>query len=700
MRKSLKKALCLVIAFSITAQAETGLFSGHSSQSDNSVVSAALISQGYNGIKLISTGIYGTKLSVEGSTGNYWLYYRLLSTTDKTASIIGCVATGEVSEIVIPETVYGDYKVTEIYQDAFNGQTDIKKVSGMKWVTKIGERAFKDCTSLESIKQDNYLERAFGQKISEIGSQAFYNCSSLNSSFVSNLNYIKKIGSEAFYNTGTLGSVANITCIEQLGEQAFRYSRVTSAMIGLSAGKVPKRCFSDCSDLAQVEFTYYNSKTLTAIDDYAFASCAVKEIKIPDSVTTIGDRAFRDCRQLECAVIPDSVTTIKSGAFKYCSHLSKTTYSSQFDWYPSVFNQEISIGKEAFYDTAMTSVIFKSKVNVGERAFADCPTMRGAVIENPNSYIASKGLGFTDTLQKIDGFTLSGSSKAQSYAAHYGFNYSDQTQPIDFSPFVWGTANKNEIHGVKPNGSDTYNYYLNSAHAALLDSVYNKELSSKRAADITSRPCIGVCTGLAALSVMQYMKSYNVFDNVPAIIKNGSPVTELRDVNGNNIDNSLRSLITYYWAAANTLNADKIYGISAYGNNVNNSIKKLYDYCRLINTGIFPPFVYNNSVNLENSSHTMVAYGAQYKSEAYTAENAKYWSHTVNGVTAQFDARILLYDDGFNNISDYNCLYINTQTGEFCREQRYYNVGGSSNISISVIPYDELLTLPSPEPEH
>ena len=43
---------------------------------------------------------------------------------------------------------------------------------------------------------------------------------------------------------------------------------------------------------------------------------------IPDSVTSIGDRAFRDCIGLTFVTIPDSVTCIGDEAFSYCSGLT------------------------------------------------------------------------------------------------------------------------------------------------------------------------------------------------------------------------------------------------------------------------------------------------------------------------------------------------------------------------------------------
>ena len=48
---------------------------------------------------------------------------------------------------------------------------------------------------------------------------------------------------------------------------------------------------------------------------------SVTDIGIPDSVTTIGDKAFYNCESLQSVVIPESVTTIGYQAFAGCISL-------------------------------------------------------------------------------------------------------------------------------------------------------------------------------------------------------------------------------------------------------------------------------------------------------------------------------------------------------------------------------------------
>ncbi|GEM_PF-6057727 len=68
---------------------------------------------------------------------------------------------------------------------------------------------------------------------------------------------------------------------------------------------------------------------VSAIDDYAFSGSRISGIKIPSTVTRIGDRAFYDCTGLEKVTIPGSVTEIGGGAFLGCRNLKEVTITGQ-----------------------------------------------------------------------------------------------------------------------------------------------------------------------------------------------------------------------------------------------------------------------------------------------------------------------------------------------------------------------------------
>lgn len=74
-------------------------------------------------------------------------------------------------------------------------------------------------------------------------------------------------------------------------------------------------------DSALTRFDLPHSDKFAVIGKSAFENSQLKEIRLFDSLTTIGEAAFRDCKQLTELVLPDSVTEIGSQAFKGCSGL-------------------------------------------------------------------------------------------------------------------------------------------------------------------------------------------------------------------------------------------------------------------------------------------------------------------------------------------------------------------------------------------
>ena len=107
---------------------------------------------------------------------------------DGTAEIVSY--TSNAKSVKLPSKLEGK-KVTKIGNGAFKDNTTIVKVKLPTTIKEIGDDAFASCTDLTTINIPG--------KVTKIGSRAFYNCSSLSNMTVPSS--VKEIGASAFKNT-------------------------------------------------------------------------------------------------------------------------------------------------------------------------------------------------------------------------------------------------------------------------------------------------------------------------------------------------------------------------------------------------------------------------------------------------------------------------------------------------------------------
>ena len=274
---------------------------------------------------------------------NIELLYELIS------NITGYKVTGitnkGVKKKVIPSAFNG-LPVVEIGVRAFEGCESLTSIVIPKSVTNIGECAFMYCKSLTSIE--------LPESVTSIGNCTFYGCESLTSIVIPDT--ITSISVGAFEDCTSLSSIVVQKSVTSIGNCAFYgCESLTSIELPESVTSIGDLAFSSCNSLEKVYYKgtieewcnikFYNfvsnpmchAKYIYMLDDNNEYK-ELEEIKIPNTVTKIGDYQFYKFENLKQVVIPESVTNIGDYAFYgcesltiYCETNSKPSGWS-FDW--------------------------------------------------------------------------------------------------------------------------------------------------------------------------------------------------------------------------------------------------------------------------------------------------------------------------------------------------------------------------------
>lgn len=146
--------------------------------------------------------------------------------------------------------------------------------------------------------------------------------------------------------------------VTEIGNNAFFYSSIQSAVVPETVTYMGYQVFSGCKQLTSV--TLPNSVTFLGHDMFAYCSNLVK-VNLPNQLTSIERCTFISCSSLPSITIPKTVKSIEENAFIYCSSLTSIV----------IPDSVVSIGEHAFAScSSLTSIVIpESVVSVGEYAF-------------------------------------------------------------------------------------------------------------------------------------------------------------------------------------------------------------------------------------------------------------------------------------------------------------------------------------------
>ena len=224
--------------------------------------------------------------------------------------------------------------------------------------------------------------------------------------------------------------------IEEGGFSAYLVSKFDGHLdIPDSVTKIGDYAFRGCFRLKSVNIP----NSVTSIGRSAFDQCSqLTSVNIPDSVTTIGDFAFWNCRNLTSLTIPDSVTEIGIKPFSFCYGLTTI----------SIPNSLSEISSEMFKGCrSLTSVeLPNSLTHIGISAFELCESLKSIVIPDSVTTIDYKAFAVCENLVDVtigNSVTTIGEESFGNCHSLSSITIPDSVEKIDKYAFVHCTELEN-----------------------------------------------------------------------------------------------------------------------------------------------------------------------------------------------------------------------------------------------------------------
>ncbi len=235
-------------------------------------------------------------------------------------------------------------KLTAIEEGLLTG-TSISEVRIPSGITLIGKEAFKSCLLLK--------DAVIGENVKYVGDYAFGNCLALDRIVIGK--NVSHIGSFALEGRG------NATNIEIADDHEY-FTLHASCLIEKRSGTL-----IICKEKGS-QVVLPSDGSIYFIENYAFANLTnLKNLILPDTLSSIGDYAFSGCSGLNTLYIPETVVRIGVGAFEKCENLTALVMED----YVNTLGNGAFAGCKSLKNLRLS----KSISAIGEGTFKNCTSL-------------------------------------------------------------------------------------------------------------------------------------------------------------------------------------------------------------------------------------------------------------------------------------------------------------------------------------
>ena len=274
-----------------------------------------------------------------------------------------------LTSVVLPEGL------ESIGENAFS-YSGIKTVNFPDGIKSIGDRAFDYCSNLTTIDLPDSL--------TFLGQSAFANCSALKEVKLSK--GITTIPQSAFSGCGGLTEIVIPEGVTDIEYGAFQSTGIKSITIpttlkyatnGLPT-TIRNVYINDLAKWCENALSY--GTLLSNGADLYLNGELVKDLVIPNGVTSIPENCFYGCTSIATVSIPDSVTSIGYGAFSNCSNLLSVNIPAGVKSFKSnYFNQCYNLLEVRFEGDAPEFIQY------GSDPFQGCPSNMNIMLPAGNT---------------------------------------------------------------------------------------------------------------------------------------------------------------------------------------------------------------------------------------------------------------------------------------------------------------------------